>query len=337
LIASNAEVLRSSALHPGERAARRKPLAASAALPDHATRIDNLFRGEQTEMTSNSHAVAAGLHAAAVSRQPETRRRPIGHKALTAASRLWFVVAVAGQWFFAFYVAWFYGGAAARGDWQAWNQALPRGLMAGDSVGNATLASHLLLAAIITFIGPLQLIPQVRAHLPRLHRWTGRVYLLTAVVMGAGGLYMLLTRGTVGDGSQHLAIGLNALAIMLCATLAWRSAVKRRFDVHRRWALRLFLVVNGVWFFRVGLMLWLVINQRAVGFDPKTFEGPFLTFLAFAQFLLPLAALELYLRARDRGTSRQRLAMATGLLLLTAAMGVGIFGAVMGMWLPRMH
>src|SRR5687767_2531243 len=32
--------------------------------------------------------------------------------ALTLASRIWFVVAVAGQWMFASYVALFYGGAA---------------------------------------------------------------------------------------------------------------------------------------------------------------------------------------------------------------------------------
>ena len=63
--------------------------------------------------------------------------------------------------------------------------------------------------------------------------------------------------------------------------------------------------------------------------------GPFLTFLGFAQYLLPLAVLEIYLRTHDRAGAQGRLAMATGLLLLTIAMGIGIFAAFMGMWLPR--
>jgi len=260
-----------------------------------------------------------------------------GAALLRASARLWFAVAVAGQWLFAFYVGAFYGASAARGDWEAWNKALPRGLLAGDSVGNATLVAHLLLAVIITVLGPLQLIPQIRAYAPRLHRWSGRVYIPTAFVMAAGGLYMLVTRGTVGDDSQHIAIGLNALAIMGCAALAWRSALARQFDAHRRWAVRLFLVVGGVWFFRVGLMLWLVVFQRPVGFDPKTFEGPLLTLLAFAQFLLPLAVLEVYLHARDGASTPYRIAMAAGLFVLTVAMAAGIFGAFMGMWLPRLH
>lgn len=101
--------------------------------------------------------------------------------------------------------------------------------------------------------------------------------------------------------------------------------------------LRLFLAANGVWFFRVGLMLWLVVNKRPAGFDPVTFQGPFLTFLAFAQFLLPLAVLELYLRARDGASAPRRAVMAAGLCALTLAMGGGIAAAFMGMWLPHLQ
>ncbi len=82
-------------------------------------------------------------------------------------------------------------------------------------------------------------------------------------------------------------------------------------------------------------MFWLVINKGPVGFDPSTFTGPFITFLSFAQYLLPLAVLEIYLRAQDRPGSLRRFATATILFVLTGAMGVGIFAATVGMWLPR--
>ncbi|QXP44925.1 hypothetical protein FM038_25960 [Shewanella eurypsychrophilus] len=69
------------------------------------------------------------------------------------------------------------------------------------------------------------------------------------------------------------------------------------------WAIRLFIVMGGVWFFRIGLMLWLMIHQAPVGFDPKTFEGPFLSFLGFAQYLIPLAVAQLYFAASDSNTN----------------------------------
>src|SRR5688572_30478347 len=113
--------------------------------------------------------------------------------------------------------------------------------------------------------------------------------------------------------------------------------MRRNIDAHRRWALRLFIVVNAVWFFRVGLMLWLLLNRGPAGFDPKTFTGPFLSFWSFGDYLIPLAVLEIYLRVKDRAGTWGRLTMAVTIAAFTVAMGVGIVVATMGMWLPRLH
>lgn len=253
-------------------------------------------------------------------------------RALRGAAAAWFTVAVAGQWIFALYVALYYGRAAARGDLAAWNRVMPHGFVPGDAVGNFAAGAHLAFALAILLGGAMQLAPYLRRRWPGLHRWTGRVYMMTAIGISLDGLYMVWTRGTVGGWEQHLSISVNALLILLCAGMAWRYAVRRELGAHRRWALRLFLVASGVWFFRVGLMLWLTIHRAPVGFDPDTFRGPFLTVLAFGQYLIPLAVLELYLRSRD---VKSKWAMAGGLAILTAGMGVGIMAAAMGMWLPR--
>lgn len=248
------------------------------------------------------------------------------------------MVAVIGQFVFVVYIISFYGGSAAHGNLAAWNRVLAVGYIPGDTMGNVAIAIHILLAAIITIGGPLQLVPTIRARAPTFHRWNGRIYLLTAYSAAITGLYMLWVRGgTAGDVVQHLGLTLNAILIMLCAAMALRYALARRFDVHRRWALRLFLTVSGVWFFRVGLFFWLILNRGPVGFDPKTFRGPFLSFLSFAQFLLPLAVLEIYLRSRNGAGALARMATAACLFVLTIAMGVGIFGATMGIWLPRIY
>jgi uncharacterized membrane protein len=256
--------------------------------------------------------------------------------ALTASARLWFGAAVAGQLLFAVYVLVFYGGAVANGNLALWNKVLPRGYVPGDTLGNLAVGAHMLMAVIITLAGALQLVPQLRVRAPRFHRWNGRVYVLLAVIASLIGLYMVWVRGSLGSFTQHLAISLNAVLIMLCAFMAVRHARARDLGAHRRWALRLFLVVSGVWFFRVGLTFWILVNKGPVGFDPVTFQGPFLVLLTFAQTLVPLAVLQLYLRAQRHASAALRLATAAGIAALTVAMGVGIFAAALMLWLPHM-
>lgn len=255
--------------------------------------------------------------------------------ALKAAAQLWFVVAVTGQLIFVYYIAVFFGGSALRVDFQAWNKVLPHGFMSGNIIRNLALSSHLFLAALITFCGALQLIPQVRGRFPIVHRWIGRTYIPIALAMGVSGVYLIFSGRKIGaDVTQHVALSINALLIIVCASMTWRYAITRDLPAHRRWALRLFMVVSGAWFLRVGLMFLVFINRVPAGFDPRTFQGPLLSYLSFTQFLLPLAVLELYLRSQNSTGANARLAMAIGLFALTVAMSIGIYAATMNMWLP---
>jgi hypothetical protein len=259
-------------------------------------------------------------------------RRAAGNWALQAAVRLWFVVAFVGQFLFVVHIVSFYGRTAAVSDFASWNKHLAVGYVAGDNIGNGALGVHLAMAAVITFCGLLQLIPQIRQYAPSFHRWVGRVYIPAAFLASLSALYLILIRGKViGSPSMHWGNVLNALVIMLCAAMAWRYALTRELVTHRRWALRLFLAVNASWFFRVGLFFWLIINRGPVGFNDDTFEGPFLTFLSFAEYLLPLAVLQAYLLTQSRGGPVSRYVMAGTLVLLTVAMAIGSVGHAMHM------
>lgn len=258
-----------------------------------------------------------------------------GLRPLRAAAAAWFAVSVIGQLFFAAYIAAFYGGAILAGAPERWNRVLKHGHIPGDPLGNVVVGLHVVLSLIILVGGPLQLVPALRRRFPAWHRRSGRAYLICVLVIAGGGAYMKVARG--GNWSlAGIAVMVNAALILFFVARAYTTARSRRFVEHRRWALRLFMVSLGVWFFRLGVTAWILVLQRPVGFDPKTFRGPFLDALAFAQFALPLLVLELYLRARDQGSPRQRLAV-TGVLgvasLLTAT---GIAGAAMMLWLPHM-
>jgi uncharacterized membrane protein len=256
----------------------------------------------------------------------------VANGALKAAAGFWFVVTLIGQLAFAFAITSFYGLTALRGDYHGWH--FTHSYIPGVSKGNAAVVTHLVSASLIMLAGAIQLIPQVRTRWPLLHRWNGRIYILAAVAVSGAGLYMHWIRGSVGDLPQHIGGTVNGLLIWLCAGLALRYALGRDFKAHRRWALRLFLVVSASWFIRIMLFLWFMIFRGPVGVDPATFTGPLPTTLSYAQYLIPLAVLEIYFRARDRPNPLRRLATAGLLFVLTLAMIAGLFAVTMAIWVP---
>lgn len=260
----------------------------------------------------------------------------LANRTLNGAAMFWFVVAAVGHWIFVAYLIGHYGPLVVlNGPEGLAESAMPDGHVPGDLIGNAAALSHILLATIVIGGGPLQLIPGIRSRFPRFHHWLGRSYVVASVISAAAGLYMVWTRGTVGDLVTQLAISVDGVLIFVCAAFAMRFAMARNITRHRRWALRLFMVASAVWFFRVGLMGWTALTG-GIGIDWETFTGPFIYFLGFGQYLVPLIVLELYFRARDRKEPASQIAVAVAIAALTVFMGTGIFAATKGMWLPRM-
>lgn len=255
-------------------------------------------------------------------------------QALHRAGMFWFIVTVVGQAAFIGFILAFYGVRTATGNFAGWNdKPLIDGYIAGDNLGNAVFAAHVLLASVVTLGGLMQLVPALRRRWPRLHRWTGRTFLTLAIFMALSGIWLSVVRGTYLSVVSAVAILVDAALILVFAGLAWRHAIKRRFEQHRRWALRTFMVVSGVWFLRVGLMGWILINRGPVGMT-KDMSGPTDVVLTFGSYLIPLAILELYGAAERSGSGGLKLAAATVVALAAVFMAVGVFGTVAFLWGP---
>jgi hypothetical protein len=257
-------------------------------------------------------------------------------RVLSVAVTVWYLIAVAGQWLFAAYIVALYGRAVVVGDTSAWTRVMPNGRVEGDGIGNAVLMSHVLLAVIIMIGGPLQLVPWLRSRFRAVHRWTGRAYMSAAITISAGGLYLVWVRGSDSRFIQHLGISLDGVLVLVFSVLAYRTARARHIAAHRRWALRLFVVSSGVWFFRVGVFLSLLLNGGPFGFDAKTFDGPFLQIMAFADYLVPLAILEGYFLAQRRETGPTRAVMTALLGVASIVTAAGIVAVFMIAWRPHL-
>lgn len=255
---------------------------------------------------------------------PSAPRRGVSTTLLNGAAGFWWLTAILGQWAFLYYILSFYGASSLSGDFEVWNRLKALGrtpYVAGDTAGNLAFLGHALAAGIIAFGGALQLVPGIRARFPAFHRWNGRLFLLTVTGLSLSGFFLVWVRGTSPDSLNALSTTVNGVLILIFAGLALRAAMARDIAVHRRWAMRLYLVSNAQWFLRVGVFAYFVVNM---GLGVKVKSGdPFLSFWVPGCYLVPLAVLEVYLRAKDRAGPMGRTAVAAGLIVLTLLMAAG--------------
>ena len=258
--------------------------------------------------------------------------------ALPRAVRFWFLVTTLGQAMFLFYIIGFYTPPLLRGtpaDWSRHRQVI-HGYVAGDTSGNIMFGADVAVAAVLTLGGILQLWPALRRSAPALHRWNGRLFVVTALFAATGGLWLVWVRGSHLGLANAAAITLNAVLILACVGLAWRAARARDFAAHAEWAIRSFLVVSGVWFLRIGVMAFALVGGGILG-APKAMVQDFFTVWGFGSVLVPLAVYELYRRAKASPSATTRALMAAALAGLTLLMAVGIGGATLMMWLPPLR
>ncbi|NVK22621.1 MAG: DUF2306 domain-containing protein [Kangiellaceae bacterium] len=256
------------------------------------------------------------------------------HLYLKYLTRGWVLVALIGQWIFAVYIFVQFGSAALSGSpTSADTSGMIQGYTDGDDLGNAILALHLLPAILLSLSGTFQIIPYIRRRYPVFHRWNGRMFLTLGILGALTGLYLTWVRGSRLSDLGSIGLTLNGLLIPLAAVLAWRFAVKRQYQNHMRWAVHSFILINGVWSFRLYLMSWFLVNQGPNG-NTATIDGPADIALSFASYLLPMLIAEIYFWAM-RQKSILRISIINLFMLLGLIITIiGVIAATMFMWLP---
>jgi hypothetical protein len=260
---------------------------------------------------------------------PLTRAR----RRLGTAATTWFVAAAVGQWAFVAFILLYFTPPLLHGDPLAMNTK-PRvtGWAPGDAVGNLQFVLHVFLGALVTASGILQLVPALRRRWPVLHRWNGRVFMAAALAASLGGFYLTWVRGSILNLPSALSTTLNGLLILVFVALAWRFALQRDFARHRRHALRAWVLVNGVWFLRIGIMLaGLGLAPFGVKMD---YDGAVFLGVSFASWIVPLLLVQLYLAAEAAPTPTLPRFTAGLLFVLAVLTAAGSAAAMAFMWGP---
>lgn len=179
---------------------------------------------------------------------------------------------------------------------------VPAGVAENGFISPLGLQVHIAASAVALALGPIQFLPRVRARVPALHRWMGRVYVTACFVGGAAGgaIAMFTTAGTIAG------LGFLLLAVFWIAFtgLALRAVLKRDFETHRRFMVRSFALTFAAVTLRIYLPIGLELN-----------DGGFLlpyTIIAWVSWVPNLLVAEIWLAAtaRSRGpaVSSMRLA-----------------------------
>jgi len=96
---------------------------------------------------------------------------------------------------------------------------------------------HVLPAMLFMVLGPLQFVRSLRSKYPRIHRWSGRIFLISSLVVGITGLRMALGK-TIGGLDEKAAILLFGTFFLIALAKAFWHALHRQFNQHREWMLR---------------------------------------------------------------------------------------------------
>jgi len=126
------------------------------------------------------------------------------------------------------------------------------------------LMMHIIAAMLAILIGPFQFLPGLRkGRLLKVHRWLGRVYLLSILFGGIGGLYM--AQFAYGGIITELGFGALASLWLYSGYRAYRHIRNKEIEQHREWMIRNYALTLA------GLMLrvWVPLSGPA-GIDFTT-------------------------------------------------------------------
>jgi uncharacterized membrane protein len=131
-------------------------------------------------------------------------------------------------------------------------------------IAEAPLAvvGHIAAGAVALAIGPLQLSSRLRTRTLQLHRWMGRVYIISVVVGGVAAV--ALATQSMGGLPAHVGFGLLGVLWVLTAVLAYQRIKVYDIADHRRWMIRSYSLAFAAVTFRIYLAIGLAMLRLPI-------------------------------------------------------------------------
>ncbi|HET6175868.1 MAG TPA: DUF2306 domain-containing protein [Candidatus Sulfotelmatobacter sp.] len=118
-------------------------------------------------------------------------------------------------------------------------------LDAGFARHMALTLIHILPGALFLVLTPLQFVAGIREKHLEVHRWMGRVLVVSGLIIGVSALVMSYTMN-IGGPNETAATTLFAMLFLFCLIKAYRHIRRREVARHREWMIRAFGIGLGV-------------------------------------------------------------------------------------------
>lgn len=266
------------------------------------------------------------------------QKRPGVLEKFAALSSRWAgIVLVVTVWvsagLFGLYILAFYASSAYKGNMQRWNQVLTGLYEQGFTTATTGIGLHFAAGGVILVLGSIQLIDAVRVRYSAIHRWVGRLYVVSSLLAALGGITFIIIKGTVGGTVMNIGFGIYGILMGVAGVETYRHAAARRINKHRAWALRLYALAIGSWLYRMDYGFWLLLAD-GMGHN-RHFTGPFDRIMAFFFYIPNLLVAEAFIRSfKYKVSSLLSLFSTLVVLAMTAFLLLGTYYFTKFYWGP---
>jgi hypothetical protein len=169
---------------------------------------------------------------------------------------------------------------------------IPSGTYPEDSarlaVAPVSWFAHVLAGVAFGIIGPVQFVRALRHRFGMLHRVSGRIFVLSGMILGFSSLALLAQVTSVRTPIADIARGLFGLALLIALAMAMAAIRHRNFIRHRAWAIRAYAIGMGLG--TVSLVffpIYIITGQPPSGLASDIlFVGSWTLNIAFAEVVI---------------------------------------------------
>ena len=101
---------------------------------------------------------------------------------------------------------------------------------------------HIIPGFLFMVLGPLQFVKSIRARYLNVHRWSGRLFVASSLVIGFTAIWMSLAVPAIGGLNQAVATLLFAILFLFSLVKAVLHIRRREIPQHREWMLRAYAI-----------------------------------------------------------------------------------------------
>lgn len=162
-----------------------------------------------------------------------------------------------------------------------------------ESIQKIPLYMHIIGATLMLIIGPFQLTNSI--YKTRVHRYTGVLYILGAILASFGGILFMMFNGTVGGNLMTIPFTIYGILVFFSAAITMYLGIKKDINNHRPWAFRMYVIGSSSVFYRI--LYFLACFWRDCNI---TFDSPMDYVFNWLFFLLPILIVEIWLLLYSR-------------------------------------